>query len=101
MAAGYPLDRYTLDQRVGGAVVSLETGFANIAQVKSLLDDTSRASDVILLDLGYSQDEIGQLRAAFSALSNLDAIGHGRMAQPEANDFWWDAKHLTGPGGLF
>jgi hypothetical protein len=101
MTAGNPLTRWALDQRAGNAVVSLQTGFANINQVKALLDDTSRASDVILLALGYSQDEIGQLRAAFTDLAKLDQVGHAQAVQAEANDFWWNAKHLTGAVGLF
>jgi len=99
--AGYPLTMASLNSQMGAAVVALMEAFQGINEVKSLLDDATRASDPILLELGYNQGEIDQARAGFAALANLDKIGHSAMAQPAPNDFWFDAKHLAGAQATF
>ena len=99
--AGYPLTMSSLNSQMGAAVVALMEAFQGINEIKALLDDASRASDTILLGLGYNQGEIDQARAGFAALAHLDMIGHALMTQPGANDFWWDAKHLAGAQATF
>ena len=91
----------SLNSQMGAAVVALMEAFQGINEIKALLDDASRASDTILLGLGYNQGEIDQARAGFAALAHLDMIGHALMTQPGANDFWWDAKHLAGAQATF
>jgi hypothetical protein len=99
--AGYEFTKSALDGRMGRAVIALQVAFDEIEQIELLLQDSSRASDSILLALGYVPAEINTARAAFGALVNLDKIGHAQMPQPEENDFWWDAKNLTGVQGRF
>jgi hypothetical protein len=99
--AGYDFTKVSLDNRIGRAVITLQAAFDEVEQIELLLQDSSRASDTILLGLGYGQGEINTIRAAFAALSALDRIGHAQADQPAANDFWWDAKNLTGVQGRF
>lgn len=99
--AGFAFTKSALDARVGQVVIGLQAGFDGVEQIQALLQDPTRASDTILLALGYAQDEINGLRAAFNALSNLDKIGHAQAVQAAENDFWFDAKNLTGVQGRF
>jgi hypothetical protein len=99
-----PNDRNTLDLRLGRAFTDLFAAFGEIGRIKTMFDDTSRYSDAILTaplpdGYGYTQAEVNRIRAGLGAMTNLDKIGHNQLAQPVANDFWFDAKFLLGVQG--
>lgn len=99
--AGFPLTRESLDGQMGTAIMDLERAFAECLGVNALLTDTNRVTDASLAALGYTSPEVAVMRSAFSALANLNAVSHAQATQGTANDFWWDAKKLTGASGLF
>lgn len=96
MAAGYAVDKVSLDNRVGQLVSGVRHALADIVAFKALLDDTTILPDSVLTTLGYSAGEITQLRAAFADLKKLSDVANGTATQSAVNDFWFNAKHLTG-----
>lgn len=96
MAAGYPIVKVDLDNRMGQAVLAVRQSLVEIVRIKAMLDDTTILPDATLTSLGYSPGEITQLRAAFADLKKLYDISTAAAVQTPANDFWFNAKHLTG-----
>jgi hypothetical protein len=93
MSVGFPVDKNTVDQRVGSLAWQLRSTFEQIAVVKAWLDSQT---DAQLTALGYSAAEITLLRAAYTDLSNLGKIAHAQATQPAANDFFFNAGKLLG-----
>jgi hypothetical protein len=104
---GFATNRAALDNRMGQVIVGLQQAFAAVEAVSVMLNDPRRITDELLTGdpagggFGYTADEVTQIRAAFAALSSLNRISHAQAAQPQTNDFWWDARGLTGVQGLF
>lgn len=96
MAAGYPITKIDLDNRMGQAILAARQALAEVARIKTMLDDTTILPDATLTSLGYSPAEITQLRASFTDLKKLWDISNAAATQTPANDFWFNAKHLTG-----
>ena len=96
MSAGYPITKVDLDNRMGQAILAVRQSFAEIVRLKAMLDDTTILPDATLTTLGYSAGEITQLRAAFTDLKKLSDIASAAAVQAATNDFWFNAKHLTG-----
>lgn len=96
MAAGYAIDKVGLDNRMGALIAALRTDLQNIVEFKALLDDTTILPDATLTTLGYTAGEITTLRAAFTDLKKLSDIAGNLAVQAATNDFWFNAKHLTG-----
>lgn len=97
MAAGYPMTKADLDNRMGGMIVAVRDSLIACVALKAMLDDTSMLPDATLTGLGYTGGDITQIRAAFTAMKSLSDISRGLATQPAANDFWFDAKHLANP----
>jgi hypothetical protein len=96
MAAGFPLDKANLDSRMGNAVLQLRVALDECQAVADLLADTDRCADAALTAMGYVTADITTMRAAFTALANLRSVAHGTRTQAAVNDFFYDAKKLTG-----
>lgn len=96
VAAGYAITKIDLDNTMGRLVVNLRDAFIAAVSFKASLDDTTILPDATLTTLGYSAGEIAQIRASFSAINSLYNISKAAATQPAVNDFWFDAKHLTG-----
>jgi hypothetical protein len=96
MAAGYPIAKIDLDNRMGSLVTAARDALRACVDFKALLDDTTILPDATLTALGYSAGEITQIRASFTALVKLYDISRAAATQSPSNDFWFDAKHLAG-----
>lgn len=97
MSTGYPIDKTSLDNRMGAIVLALRSAFADIVAFKALLDDTTILPDnTLTTTLGYSSAEVTTIRAAFTDLKKLSDISTAAATQSATNDFWFNAKHLTG-----
>lgn len=93
---GYPITKVDLDNRMGQTVLAARQALVEVARFKAMLDDSTILPDATLTSLGYSAGEITQLRAAFTDLKKLYDISTGAATQASTNDFWFNAKHLTG-----
>lgn len=98
MTVGYAITRVDLDNRMGALVAALRTDLQNIVEFKALLDDGSLLTDAVLqaAPFGYSPAETALIRAAFTDLKKLSDIAGSAAVQAATNDFWFNAKHLTG-----
>jgi hypothetical protein len=96
MSTGYPITKVDLDNRMGALVLALRGALANCVSFKVLLDDTTILPDATLTSLGYTSGEITTIRAAFTDLKKLSDIANNAAVQAATNDFWFNAKHLTG-----
>lgn len=93
---GYPIVKVDLDNRLGQAVLAVRQALVEIVRIKAMLDDTTILPDATLTSLGYSGAEITQIRASFTDLKKLSDIANAAAVQAATNDFWFNAKHLTG-----
>lgn len=95
---GYPITRTDLDNRMGALVAALRTDLQNIVEFKALLDDASLLTDTVLqgAPFSYSSADTTLIRAAFTDLKKLSDIASAAATQASTNDFWFNAKHLTG-----
>lgn len=97
MAIGYPVTKTDLDNTMGRLVLAVRDALYDAANFKTRwLDDSTLGNDTVLTNLGYSSGEITTIRAAFTALNNLNNISHAQGTQASANDFFFDAKKLLG-----
>lgn len=98
MAAGYTITRVDLDNRMGALIAALRTDLQNIVEFKALLDDGSLLTDAVLqaAPFSYSSGDTTLIRAAFTDLKKLSDISNATATQASTNDFWFNAKHLTG-----
>jgi hypothetical protein len=92
MGVGFPVDKGTLDQRVGSLAWQLRATFEQIQLVKGFLD---AQSDAALTALGYSAADITLLRASYTDLDNLRKVALGLQATGASN-FFFNAGKLTG-----
>jgi hypothetical protein len=96
VSTGYVIDKATVDNTMGRLVTALRNDLVAIVTFKALLDDTTILPDATLTGLGYSSGEITTIRAAFTDLKKLSDIANATATQSSTNDFWFNAKHLTG-----
>jgi hypothetical protein len=97
MSVGFPISKSDIDNRAGQLVMTLRDTLANCARFCDLLNDTSIfANDTALTALGYSQAEVTTLRASFTDMKSLYNVSHANGTVPSNNDFFFNAKHLTG-----
>lgn len=95
MAVGFAVAKTDVDQRAGGLVQQLWQVLDDIRRQKLWLDDAAH-NDAFLTGLGYSAGEISTLRAAFTDLDKLRQVAHAAATQAAVNDFFFNAKNLTG-----
>lgn len=105
MSVGFTLTKADIDARAGSLVVTLRDTLRRCSDFCALLNDTTivdpTSSDAFLRGLGYAAGDVTFLRAAFTDLggsggSSLYRIFTGQAALAGANDFMFNAKHLTG-----
>lgn len=96
MSVGYSITKLDVDNRMGVLVTSVRQSLLDCVAFKKWLDDAALGTDAFLTTLGYSAGEIATIRAAFNAMNNLNNIARGTGTQASVNDFFFDAKKLTG-----
>lgn len=95
------MNQTAFDQRLGGAVVGLRDALDEVAAVNAMLQDTTILGQVDgspdpLDALGYSADDITNIRNGMFTLSLLTMVAHAQANLPSASDFFFFAKHLGG-----
>lgn len=98
MAAGYQVSLLDINNRAGALVVGLWSGLEEIRKFKLWLDDSAH-NDPFFTGLGMTSPDITTLRSSFADLggtSGLWAAAHGTYAPPGVNNFFFNAKNLTG-----
>ena len=102
MSVGYSLTKADIDNKAAGLVVGVRDNLRRCSDFCTLLNDTTIiANDAALIALGYTSGEVTTLRAAFTDLggasgSSLYRIFTAAATLGGANDFMFNAKHLTG-----
>lgn len=96
MSIGYAITKTDVDNTMGRLVVAVRESLLDCVAFKKWLDDAALGTDAFLTTLGYSAGEITTIRAAFSAMNSLNNIAHAAGTQASTNDFFFDAKKLTG-----
>lgn len=93
MSAGFQVSRAALDQRVGSCVVAGESWFEDVQRVAAWLAATP---DVDIQALGYSTEEVAQMKSAFVDLENLRKVAYGQQSQASPSDFFFWASKMRG-----
>jgi hypothetical protein len=97
MSIGLTLLKADIDNRAAGVVLATRDSLRRCAEMCNLLNDTTIfANDAALVTIGYTAGEVTTLRAAFTDLKKLSDIANAAAVQAATNDFWFNAKHLTG-----
>lgn len=91
--AGIPINKDIVNQRAGYLVKTLRDTLAEITRTKLILDGLG---DEGMIALGFTQTEADLIQAAFFDLDKVRQVANGQAEQVGANDFFWNAKHLTG-----
>lgn len=94
MAVGFPEGKWDIDNRAGTVAKALRDTLREVESFNAWLE---QHDDTFLASVGYEPEDITTLRGSFIDLTKLSRISHGQDTQAEANDFFWNAKHLMGP----
>lgn len=90
--AGFPLTKDTINTRAGVVVTNLRDA---LAAVDLFAAGLARMQDGDLTALGFSSQDVTDLRTVFGDLANLSQTVHGQRAQTPASDFFFNIYKLT------
>lgn len=97
--AGFPITANEVNIKAGQLVSSLWDNLEAVRRYKRWLDDATN-SDAALTALGVAQGDLNLIRPAFADLGSgsngLYAVAHGVFVPAGVNDFFANAKKLTG-----
>lgn len=98
--AGYPIDSSGINNKAALLVASLWQNFRDLNEFNAWLNDATH-TDAILIAAPYNiaQADLTAIRAAIGdlgAATGLYGVAHGTKTQPAVNDFFFNAKKLTG-----
>jgi len=99
MSVGFPAVKADFDFKAGQLVAAVRDDLYRCSQFCALLQSSPWA-DASLIALGYTQGEVTTLKGAFTDLGgagiSLYNIAHGGTLPGGPNDFFFNAKLLTG-----
>jgi hypothetical protein len=102
MAAGYPINAADINNRAGALVTSLYDDLEAVRRFKLWLDDAAH-TDAFLNSIGITGSaSTGDVKALRDSLADLGgttglwAVAHGSYAPGGANNYFFNAKALTG-----
>ena|SRR5258707_1343125 len=99
MPVGFPATKSDFDSRAGSLVTAVRDDLYRCSLFCALLQSSPWA-DANLIALGYTQAEVTTLKGAFTDLGgagvSLYGIAHGGTLPGGPNDFFFNAKLLTG-----
>lgn len=98
MTLGYSVDQNAVNNRAGQLVAQLWSTLRDLSEFNAWLNDSAH-TDAFLIGLGFTQAEVTALRAAVSDLggsNGLYAVAHNAKTVTSTNDFFFNAKRLTG-----
>lgn len=96
--AGNPYTALDINNRAGALVSGLWTSLEEVRRFKLWLDDSIH-NDTALTAVGVSAGDLTIIRNSFADLggaSGLWAVAHGSFAPSGANNYFFNAKNLTG-----
>lgn len=96
MSVGLPVTKQEIDSRAGDIARAYQRLAGDTTTLKGYLDS---ATEQVLIDLGYTSNEVAVLKTATTDLEQLLVqIGYGLEALPAAKDFTVFARQLWGVG---
>lgn len=96
MSVGLPVTKQEIDQRSGDIARAFQRLAGDVETLKGYLDG---ATEQVLIDLGYSSNEVAVLKTAATDMEQLFVkIGYGLEPLPAAKDFTVFARQLWGVG---
>jgi isoaspartyl peptidase/L-asparaginase-like protein (Ntn-hydrolase superfamily) len=98
MTAGLQSDLFSLNDRLGRAVVALAAALDDVVALNAMLNDADRFNGAAGLQAsqGYTAPDAATIMEAFGDLANLAAVAHAETTVPAANDFFFHAKLMMG-----
>ena len=97
--AGYTVDATKVNDLAGSLVTSLWQDLDAIKRFKAWLDDSAHNDTYLTSTLGISSGDVTVIRNSFADLggsSGLYAVAHGSFAPSGANNYFFNAKNLSG-----
>jgi hypothetical protein len=91
--AGFPTTKNDIDARIGSLIVVIRDSLDAAVRIDTWLDATS---DQDMTAKGYTTDEVATIKSAFNALAVLRNVANGQATVPNADDFLFFARRLTG-----
>jgi hypothetical protein len=93
MTVGYPLNKATLDSRLGYLTVTLRNTLDQWVTLKAQADSLL---DSDLTTLGYSAADITAIRGIAASMAQLRLVANGLATQSPASNFFFYANKVTG-----
>lgn len=98
--AGYPISATDINNRAGGLVLGVWQALEDVHRFKLWLDDSAH-TDAVLgpTGVGVASADLTLIRSSIADLggaSGLWAVAHGAFTPSGANNFFFNAKQLTG-----
>jgi hypothetical protein len=93
MSVGYPLNKATLDSRLGYLTVTLRDVLDDWVTLKA---QTDSLQDSDLTTMGYTAGDITAIRGIAAAMATLRSVAHGQATQSPASDFFFFSTKVTG-----
>lgn len=96
MSVGLPVTKQEIDSRSGDIARTFQRLAGDTATLKGYLDG---ATEQVLVDLGYTTNEVAVLKTATADLEQLlIRLGYGKEALPAPKDFTVFLRQLWGVG---
>jgi hypothetical protein len=99
MSAGLGTDLNSFNRMIGQAVLNLAQALSACTSINTLLNDANRGFNAEgLAALGMAGEDITNVQEAFAALSQLQQLSVGQIAQSGAQptNFFYQAQMLMG-----
>jgi hypothetical protein len=95
--AGFTVAGVDVQNKAGNLTRNLWDALEEVRLFKAWLDDSAHNA-AYTATLGISGADDAVIRAAFTDMDKLRQIAHALATQGAANDFFFNAKALTGTG---
>lgn len=93
MSVGIPVDKATLDRKIGNTIIALRNTFDQVAIIQAYLAGKTTED---LEDMGYLEADVTLVKSAFTDLTKLSNVAHGQDVQADESNFFFFADQLTG-----
>jgi hypothetical protein len=97
MSVGLNPSKGEVDNQAGVIARDLDSATSRVLDFKNYLDGKQEAD---LVALGYTPEEVGILKSAFTDAAKLAAIFRGEIADPAVYDYRTFLKQIWGFGAL-
>lgn len=98
MALGFTVDQASVNNRAGLLVAQLWSTLRDLNELNSWLNDSTHDT-AFLTGLGFTSAEVTALKAAVADLGSANGlwgVAHNQKTVTSTNDFFFNAKKLTG-----